>query len=237
MFRYVCGTLLALVLSGCVSAQRIGVSQTLVDRPSLNETAGVDLGGMVLEKARYKVFDALISSNDIVYGTGPLGVTITIPAGVLLAEQRDSNSVYYFSNRTIARDPLLGEVPGWRSVAAIGIRNGDVHTARGVTLPWGESFSLDSPPMLQMTQVSVFDATGFRQQIVYGGRSGDTLRFQYRESSGSATQSPVNQDIEWNLSDGMIVAFRGARIQIVDATNAHLVYQVISSFADAAALP
>lgn len=232
MSRYLWLTFCAVAISGCVNAPRIEIPVSIIDRPSMNQAANAELGATILEQGRYRVSDALIARNDIVWDMGPLRVKVTIPSGILIAEQRDAEFTYYFSNRTTARDPLTGEALAWQRNAALRIRIDNFSDVRGVALPTGESFLISPAPILERTRIPLLDATGFRKELVYGGRSGDILKFQYREVSGNAVQPRINQDIEWNLHDGMVVSFKGAKIEVLDATNARLSYEVRSSFTD-----
>ena len=230
MLRTACHGILLIALCGCVNAPPVDYPETVVDKPALNRSETAELGGTVLEKGKYRIADALISENDIAFECGLLKARWTMPAGILIAQQRDANSTYYFSSRTTVHD-ALGDVVSPRG-AALNVKNGNLSDIQAVLLPNGISCSLPSAPMLKSTQVPFLDATGFRLELVYGGRSGDMLKFQYREVSGDSTQPRVNQDFEWNLKDGMTVTFHGARIEVFGATNAQLNYEVMSSFAD-----
>jgi len=227
----------ALLLTACVTADRIETPVTEIDKPAVNEMAMAELGDPILEKGRYRVADAIILSSTTGWNETPLlGLRVMIPQGVLVARLRDEKYTYYYSSRTMAHDPIIGIDLPYANAAALRVGNEGTDDVMGVSMPSGATHALDVVPDLEKTQVTLLDATGYRRQIVYGGRSGDTLRFQYRETARS-DQPQANQDLEWNLSDGKVVTFRGARIEVVDATNTRLNYRVLSSFADAALTP
>jgi len=235
MYRLFVSLSFAVALSGCVSALPIETPLTEMDRPALNQMVTAELGALILEKGKYKVVDALISRNDIVLDYGPLRVVVTIPAGVLTARLRDDKYTYYFSSRTTARDPLAGDI-GWSNNTALRVANDNPGDVQAVSMPLGERAMPDVPPVLERTKIPIVDGSGYRQQLLYSGRSGDILKFQYR-GSGSVAGPEPNEDIQWNLRDGNVVAFKGARIEVVDATNARLNYRVLSSFTDMSVPP
>jgi hypothetical protein len=70
----------------------------------------------------------------------------------------------------------------------------------------------------------------FQQELIYNGRSGDTLKFLYREISDNYLRNAFTQDVQYDLRDGKILGFKGARIEIIEANNRFLKYRVIASF-------
>ena len=132
--------------------------------------------------------------------------------------------------------PSKGDVP-WGGKAALRISNSSSSDVRGIALPTGLTSEITPPPQITKTQVISFDRNGYRQQLIYGGRVGAILRFQYRSVFGDGSQPPSNQDFEWNLLDGPVVSYRGAKIEILESTNARLSYRVISSFEESTSQP
>ena len=237
MYRITACFFCAVLLSGCVTAGRIETPVTEIDKPAVNEMAMAELGDPILEKGRYRVADAIILSSGTGWNETPLlGPRVMIPEGVMVARLRDDKYTYYYSSRTIAHDPIVGIDLPYANGAALRVGNDGTDDVMGVSMPSGATHALDVVPDLEKTRVTLLDATGYRRQLIYGGRSGDTLRFQYREAAGPQ-QPQANQDFEWSLSDGNVVTFRGARIEVMDATNARLSYRILSSFADAGPLP
>jgi hypothetical protein len=237
MYRLTICLLSSLVLNGCVTADRIEMAVTEIDKPSVNEMATAELGSPILEKGKYRVADSIILSTSTGWNETPLlGPRVVIPQGVMIARLRDAKYTYYYSSRTIAHDPIIGIDLPYANAAALRVGNERTDDVIGVSMPSGTTHALDVVPDLERTRVTVLDATGYRRQLIYGGRSGDTLRFQYRETAGPQ-QPQANQDFEWNLNDGNVVAFRGVRIEVMDAANARLKYRILSSFADSGPLP
>lgn len=78
------------------------------------------------------------------------------------------------------------------------------------------------------------DTPGFRQELIYNGRSGDTVKFLYREFSGDYARPPFSQEVQYDLKDGSMIGFKSVRIEVLEASNTRLSYRVLSSFPDPA---
>ncbi|HJV66199.1 MAG TPA: hypothetical protein VJ550_10730, partial [Geomonas sp.] len=63
-------------------------------------------------------------------------------------------------------------------------------------------------------------------------RSGDTIKILYREYSGDLLRAPFSQDVQYDLKKSSTIGFKGARIEVINATNVKIQYRVLSSFPD-----
>lgn len=70
----------------------------------------------------------------------------------------------------------------------------------------------------------------FQQTLIYSGRVGDRIKISYREFSGSMARAAFANEAEYDLSESDIIAYRGAKIRVVDADNQKITYEVISNF-------
>lgn len=66
--------------------------------------------------------------------------------------------------------------------------------------------------------------------IEYNGRSGDILKFTYREFSDSTARPAFTTDFTMDLSEGDEIGYKGAVIKVAEATNRYINYVVISNF-------
>ena len=71
-----------------------------------------------------------------------------------------------------------------------------------------------------------------RQELIYNGRIGDNVKFLYREFGRGYIRESFKQEIQYDLAEGMEIGFKGARIEILSATNRTLKYIVKSHFSD-----
>lgn len=70
----------------------------------------------------------------------------------------------------------------------------------------------------------------FQQTLLYSGRSGSKINIGYREFTGSTARPAFSNDVEYDLSTSDTIAYKGARLKIISATNESITYQVISNF-------
>jgi len=52
----------------------------------------------------------------------------------------------------------------------------------------------------------------------------------YREFSGDIARLAFSNELSYDLSESAILGYKGARIEIIKATNTELTYKVISGF-------
>jgi hypothetical protein len=69
-----------------------------------------------------------------------------------------------------------------------------------------------------------------KQELIYNGRVGNNIKFLYREISGNTMRAPFTQEIQYDLLEGSIVGFKGARIEIISSTNSIIKYKVLKMF-------
>ena len=70
----------------------------------------------------------------------------------------------------------------------------------------------------------------FQQTLLYNGRIGNKITLAYREFSDNVARPAFSNSVEYDLSESAIVGYKGARLEIVKATNTELTYKVISGF-------
>jgi hypothetical protein len=65
-----------------------------------------------------------------------------------------------------------------------------------------------------------------KRELVYLGQSGETLRFKYREYYDNLVRAAFSNDLTYNIAEDNVIGFRGARIEIIDASNTELTYLI-----------
>lgn len=70
----------------------------------------------------------------------------------------------------------------------------------------------------------------FQQTLIYSGRIGDRITLGYREFSNSLARPAFNNDVEYDLNESKIVGYKGARVEVIEATNQEITYKVLSNF-------
>jgi hypothetical protein len=70
----------------------------------------------------------------------------------------------------------------------------------------------------------------FQQTLIYSGKIGTKITLGYRESSGDLARPAFNNDVSYDLSESKILGYKGARLEVINATNTEITYKVIADF-------
>jgi hypothetical protein len=71
---------------------------------------------------------------------------------------------------------------------------------------------------------------GFKKELVYQGQAAGILTIRYREYSDNLARPAFFQDINYDYSDGAIVAFQSVRVEALSADNVQLKYRVLAGW-------
>ena len=66
--------------------------------------------------------------------------------------------------------------------------------------------------------------------LVYGGKTGTKIKLGYREIWKNITRPAGDVFVEYDLADSTVVEFKGARIEVFEATNESIRYRVTQAF-------
>jgi hypothetical protein len=201
--------------AGCVSTRPInqGIA-TVIDRPAVGVEAEVELGEPVVTKGK-------VYRRTGISLKGPLQVgKRKIEAGFFSAVSEDNGWVYYANMQN-----LQG--------AALCLSKSDQTDLRMPMFSPAATYHVkpESPAVFEIANLEQLTEDGFKQELVYSGRNGNKVRFLYRELFGNATRVPFAQDFEHDLGDGNSLTFKGARIEIKEATGTRLRYRLDATFA------
>jgi len=67
-----------------------------------------------------------------------------------------------------------------------------------------------------------------KQELVYNGKAGNTIKVSYREFSGNMARAAFTQDLVYDLSESKEISFRNIKIEVAEATNSYIRYKVVS---------
>jgi hypothetical protein len=79
-------------------------------------------------------------------------------------------------------------------------------------------------------KVEIANPENFQQTLIYSGRVANRIKISYRETSDSLARPAFNNEAEYDLSESMTIAYKGARLEIIEATNEFLKYRVLQNF-------
>lgn len=249
----------ALILfSSCASVkQTIVPNLRIVDIPPLQTERSVELGDTIVSKGKIYTYQGIDLRNQVQAGDGVFLIKFTIAPQKLMAKMEDKQWTYYVGDNVTAYDAVIGTktVFGGLKIAKTATNQTPESAEKTVqrqpmeskpsmntkhySQPYAifgnttaVSMSPKPAPIFDFIQVNALDKPGFTQELIYNGRSGDSVKFLYRELSNSYLRAPFTQEVQYDLNQSKIIGFKGVRIEIIEATNTHLKYKVITSFPD-----
>lgn len=101
----------------------------------------------------------------------------------------------------------------------------------GSSTPTGVDSTTTGQPIDQATCFADFDFNpnqpgSSKRELVYLGQSGETLRFKYREYYDNLVRAAFSNDLTYNIAEDNVIGFRGARIEVIEASNTELTYLI-----------
>lgn len=199
--------------------------------PGAGATVTAEVGRPMMISAEVGVFpDKLILKSDYAFaGEGRSHrAKATIPAGTYRADPDGSAAfeapgvpLLYKKNSDPFRNSRIGLlVPGWDQGKLhfyFYIGTGFRHHEAGIDPSAYEITYCLAPPMQPR----------FQSELVYTGRSQNTVTVLYREYANDLARPAFTQELRYDLAEPGEVGFRGARFEIVKATNTEITFRVI----------
>jgi hypothetical protein len=84
------------------------------------------------------------------------------------------------------------------------------------------SYALEVPTAAIFEKVDRIYQPGpkyFKQELLYNGRAGNTIKLSYREYRYDIARAAFTQDLIYDLTESKIIGFRDMQIEILNATN------------------
>ena len=79
-------------------------------------------------------------------------------------------------------------------------------------------------------QTPVLFNNSLQQTLIYSGKVGSQIRVGYREFSDNLARPAFSNDVIYDLNDSKIIAYKGAALEILEATNQFIKYRVLKNF-------
>lgn len=215
------------------------VSEEDVPTPRLNEISRVTVGEsmvtLVRRQATAKVVIARPITARVRYSKSSDAVA-TLAAGEYTMTAGEKNGGNYYSG---VNQPIVGfsDTPGGQLIPSNNTKGGGVYVAHDNT-PWiywfWSSWKLPVMAKVEAGEVqlvpipySIGKAT-FRRELVYSGRTGNTLNVLYREFANDMARPAFSQALQYDLSTDPVIGYQGARFRILSADNTGISYEVLS---------
>lgn len=223
MYKVITAVLLSLTLIGCASpdfnyqAQAINISE-----PPINSTNTSFVGDVMLQQGKYTEHESIYVSNMIDTGFG----AYEINRGYYLKKGEDEDTNTYLPGGgsdagSIGKAALADP---WQAVMTYkeGSRICVVTVFNALSCVDSQDFTEKLKPVLT--------DDSFQQTLIYSGKVGQKINIGYREFSNNIARPAFNNDVEYDLSESSIIGYKGAQLEIIEATNQYIKYRVITNF-------
>lgn len=214
-----------LILVGCATPKfnykPLGID---ISEPPLNEMVQRSVGEEMLKQGKYALVDVL----NVEATTKPhWGVTVN--PGLFKRMGSDEEANYYELG---GRGGETGSVEkSWvvDPLKVIMLKKADKSLCI-VTVMNATSCSDKEKENYKEEKRSVVYENSVQQTLIYSGRIGNRIKFGYREFSNNLARPAFSNDVEYDLMESRTIAYKGALIEVLEATNQHIRYIVKKNF-------
>lgn len=217
----------SIILAACATPQyNYRADMVEISEPPLGTTNIKSVGETLLRQGRYTETDALLLHKTTTVG---LVGTYTFNPGYYTKVGEDDKSSFY--------EPEIGPEGGgivkgvfadpYKSMRAFK----DGSKLCGISVLNGQICNDDTS--FEFVRRVSLTANSFQRSLLYNGGHGSKINIGYREFSNNTARPAFNNDVEYDLADSKIIAYKGAQLEIIEATNQHLKYRLIKNFNDA----
>ena len=232
LFGYV---LTILSVQGCITRSEnmkrsytpIYHSPTITDYPSVGEIRSIEVGESLVSKDKQITMPAIDIEQAIEGPIENLGkkYVVTVLSGRYVETAKDAFGKYYEAREgKVLEDGKVVKSKTGIYVTDANPQKTEFYFMGNATTPL--SYTRDGIPFSKSVQ-QTRDELSFRKELVYTGISQTVVNILYREFKDDMARPAFSQDLKYDLSESKVVGYRGARFEIIKATNQGLTYKTL----------
>lgn len=211
-----------ITLAGCASPNYNYMPKTTnLSFPEVDSVATARVGDELLSQGKYIESEAIEVKNQ-----EQLGISYTVYPGHFVKQGEDDSAIYYrLSNQTgAARLEKSALADSYKAVMV------DKSDNEFCVIAWTNAYVCDDDVIYKKVMLPVVAEDSFQQTLIYNGKVGDKINIGYREYQSSQARTAFSNEVEYDLSDSSTIGYKGAELEIIEATNQSIKYRVISNF-------
>jgi hypothetical protein len=212
------------LFTGCTTPQyNYRPEKQRISFPEIGKVVTVNVGDEMLRQGIYSEIDAIKLSSSIKIGT--IG-TYTLGPGIYDKKGENRTDEFYMpAEGSSGGSVIKGAISDpWQAV--IYAKDQD---EIGIVTIFGVAAKDPAVGVQKIKRPSLADDS-FQQTLIYSGKIGSKVKLGYREFSNSVARPAYNNDVDYDLNESKLVGYKGARIEILEASNQSITYKVISNF-------
>ena len=209
-------------LMSCAVPRPLSVSPEYVEvlKPGLNALAEAEVGETLIRKETGHKYQGIELIETIKYKPVSSPKPIEFKTGEVFIYTKQSKLFDIYTQPTsvyaIAIDRTTGAAQLVSDTYGIG--------------RYSQLNKLVEASKFQKEQIPVQNSDYLKQEFIYNGKIGTGIKFTYREFSDNLARPAFSQDLQYDLSEGTTVGFKGLRIEVIHAANTKIEYKVTSYF-------
>ncbi|HEU4460107.1 MAG TPA: hypothetical protein VFR90_13375 [Methylibium sp.] len=223
----------ALFLAACASPPPVVRPELqYVEVPPLNSVATAEIGETLVAKGKLYVFDGL-ELQERITDNGFAREYYIEPSAMRLERIDEAGNQYFLPpmDSYFVNDKTFGRRVRPSNAYLVRKKDGALELIGYYDLTSAGKIS-PAQPRHKVGKVIDRKQPNFRQELLYGGRVGNQIKLTYREFSDDFVRPGFAQEAQYDLGADQTIGFKGARIQVLEATNTTLKYKVLKSFPD-----
>lgn len=220
---------LSSLLAACATPKNNYQAITLsISEPPLNSVNTKEVGDEMLKQGKYREHDAIYVTTEI-----KPHWAYTVYPGYFLKSGEDGSNEYY-------RIGGAGEESGYVEKAAVAdnfkslLVTKDSGTLCVVTIINAMACFNSVTQGFDKVKKPIITQDAVQRTLIYSGKSGNKINVGYREFSGNIARPAFSNNVEYDLSESNQIGYKGALLEIIEATNRFIKYKVLSNFNNAA---
>lgn len=214
--------LLAALLVGCASPKyNYRPVTTAISEPPIGSVSTARIGDTMLRQGRYTEHEALYLP-----GAVEIGWAYTLLPGYFLKIGEDSEAEFFSPDGGLdgGRVQKSALADPWKSVMTKkGTSEVCVVTAFNVA-------TCTKVEDARRTQRPVLSQDSIQRTLLYNGKVGNKINIGYREFSSNMARPAFNNNVEYDLSESNRIGYKGAELDVIEATNQHIKFRLIRNF-------
>jgi hypothetical protein len=203
--------------------------------PLLNQISNTELGEPIFRKEKKRVYSGAVTLDTLKILTKKISGFLK-PCDLILFEEDKLYKYYKPRNETMSILEARKKFPYQRNpILRIDKSNNAVVDLDITFFPnlKIENEKPGNPFLVKEKNIEVITSNdNFVRQLIYNGKAGDVINFTYKEFINDLARSAFSQNIQYDLKESNIIGYKGAKIEIINATNLKIEYKVLSDFRD-----
>lgn len=211
-------------LSACATPQYNYIPTAVdISEPPLNQVVQVPVGDIMLRQGIYVETDTIYVEQPFDVGAIS-GYEFT--SGYYSKVGEDKKSTFHSPELSPegGRVSVWGIADPYQSMQVMKEKN----EICGVSIFGGKA--CEDEVQFRWVKRPTVQANSFQQSLIYSGKIGNKINIGYREFSSNQARPAFNNDVEYDLSESKVIAYKGAELEILEATNRYIKYRVIKNF-------